>query len=84
MRPPVKAEKLLQGLLDSVNGKSYVVAYDFGVVNEAQGKFEKAKKMYAMADSLTLEPVEEINTAILRIDNLISKSAEAKQQINAK
>ena len=79
-----KSEKLLQGLLDDVNGKSYVVAYAFGVVNEARGKFDEAKKIYTMADDLTVEPVDEINMAITRIDKLIAKREEAKQQMNAK
>lgn len=79
-----KAEKMLQGLLDQVDGKSYVIAYAFGVVNEAQGKFDEAKKIYAMADDLTVEPVDEINLAVTRIDRLISKREEAKKQMNAK
>jgi curli biogenesis system outer membrane secretion channel CsgG len=79
-----KAEKILQGLMDKVNGKSYVVAYAYGVVNEAQGKFDEAKKLYEMADDLTIEPVDEINSAMSRIDGLIDKREEAKQQMNAK
>ncbi|MBL0707585.1 MAG: hypothetical protein JJW00_00880 [Sulfurimonas sp.] len=79
-----KAEKLLRGLLDELDGRSYVVAYVYGVVNEAQGKFEQAKKMYAMADDLAGKPVDEINIAITRIDRLIEKRNEAKQQMNAK
>ncbi|MFT7004340.1 MAG: tetratricopeptide (TPR) repeat protein, partial [Sulfurimonas sp.] len=79
-----KAEQLLQDLLDQLNGKSYVVAYAFGVVNEAQGKYVEAKKIYAMADNLTIEPVDEINAAVTRIDQLISKREQAKKQMNAK
>jgi curli biogenesis system outer membrane secretion channel CsgG len=79
-----KAEQLLQELLDQVNGKSYVVAYAYGIVNEAQGKYEEAKKIYAMADNLTIEPVDEINAAVTRIDSLIYKREQAKRQINAK
>ncbi|EDZ61489.1 conserved hypothetical protein [Sulfurimonas gotlandica GD1] len=75
---------MLQGLLDQVDGKSYVVAYAYGVVNEAQGKFDEAKKIYAMADGLTVEPVDEINLAVTRIDNMIAKREEAKKQMNAK
>lgn len=79
-----KADKLLQRLLDEVNGKSYVVAYVFGVVKEARGNLEEARKMYKMADDLTVKPVEEINSALDRIDDSISKREEAKRQINAK
>jgi len=79
-----KAEKLLQGLLDDLNGKSYVVAYVYGVTKEAQGKFDEAKKIYTMADDLTVKPVDEINAAMTRIDGLIAKREEAKMQMNAK
>ena len=79
-----KAEKMLQGLLDDVDGKSYVVAYVFGVVKEARGSLDEAKKMYTMADDLALEPIDEINLAMLRIDNSIAKREEAKKQMNAK
>jgi len=79
-----KAEKMLQGLLDELDGKSYVVAYVFGVVKEARGKLDEAKKIYSMADDLTVEPVDEINLAMTRIDNSIAKREEAKKQMNAK
>jgi len=79
-----KAGSMLQGLLDEFNGRSYAVAYDYGVVNEAQGKLDEARKYYSMADELTIEPVEEINEAMKRIDNLIAKRDEAKQQMNTK
>lgn len=79
-----KAEKILTALSDEFEGKSYVVAYDVGVVYEALGQFDKAKKLYAMADELTVEPNEEINAGILRIDDLIAKREEAKKQMNAK
>lgn len=79
-----KARKMLQGLLDDFNGKSYVVAYDYGVVNEAQGQFDEAKKYYMMADELTIEPIDEINTAVRRIDTLIAKRDEARKQMGVK
>jgi tetratricopeptide (TPR) repeat protein len=79
-----KAYKILQQLLDEVDGKSYVIAYDLGVVNEAQGKLQDAKKLYIMADDLTNKPIEEINAALVRIDNLIAKNKEVKVQMNAK
>jgi len=79
-----RAEKMLQGLLDEVDGKSYVVAFVFGVVKEARGKLDEAKKSYMMADELTVEPVDEINLALSRIDRSIEKRDEAKKQMNAK
>lgn len=77
-----KAESILSKLNDQLNGKSYVVAYDLGVVKEAQGKFEDSKKMYSMADELSMQPVPEINEAVLRIDSLIAKRSKAQAQIN--
>jgi len=77
-----KAERLLQGLLDELNGKSYVVAYVYGVVNEAIGNLNKAKKLYTMADDLANEPIDEINLALVRIDELIAKRQEIKKQTN--
>ncbi|EQB40042.1 hypothetical protein M947_03205 [Sulfurimonas hongkongensis] len=79
-----KAESMLQELLDELDGRSYVVAYVYGVVQEAQGKLEHAKKAYTLADDLTMGPVEEINLALRRIDNSIDKKERAKRQISAK
>ena len=79
-----KAEILLEKLLDELDGKSYVVAYVLGVVYEARGKYEEAKKIYVLADNLTVEPVDEINLALSRIDRMISKREEAREQMNAK
>jgi len=79
-----KAKKLLNSLMDNLDGKSYVVAYDLGVVYEATGDFDKAKDLYKVADELTVEPVAEINLAVNRIDKLIEKREEAKRQMNAK
>jgi len=78
-----KAEMILNSLMDSLNGKSYVVAYDFGVVKEALGKLDEAQNLYELADSLTLEPIEEIDEAISRIAKLINKNEEARRQISA-
>ena len=79
-----RAKKILGQLMDTLNAKSYAVAYDFGVVYEATGDFNKAKELYTVADNLTVEPVKEINLAINRIDRLIEKRDEAKKQMNAK
>lgn len=78
-----KAEKILNSIMDFVDGKSYVVAYDLGVVKEAQGELNEAKKMYDLADNLTLEPIEEINIAVRRINRNIDKRDEAKRQLSA-
>jgi len=79
-----KAKKLLSSLMDELDGRSYVVAYVYGVVFEATGEFDKAKELYTLADDLTVEPVAEINLAVKRIDSLIEKRDEAREQMNAK
>ena len=79
-----KAKQLLESLMEAVDGQSYAVAYVYGVVNEATGDFDKAKELYTVADGLTIKPVDEINAAMLRIDNLIAKRDEAKRQMSAK
>ena len=79
-----KAKRMLEKLFSELDEKSYVVAYVLGVVNEAQGSFDRAKVLYTISDDLSKEPVDEINRAILRIDNLIAKRDEARRQMNAK
>ena len=79
-----KAKKLLGELMKDLDGRSYSVAYVLGVVNEATGDFDKAKELYTIADDLTVEPVDEINLAMNRIDRLIEKRDEARKQMNAK
>ncbi|MCW8838103.1 MAG: CsgG/HfaB family protein [Thiovulaceae bacterium] len=79
-----KAEEILNVLLDEFDGRSYVIAYDLGVVKEARGKFDEAKNMYSLADEISTEPIEELNNALIRIDDLISKRDEAIRQIDAK
>jgi len=78
-----KAKKILKKLMDSLDGKSYVVAYVYGVVYEATGNFNKAKEIYTIADDDALEPVPEINLSMTRINRLIEKRDEARKQMNA-
>ena len=76
-----KAEELLMRLIDSTDAKSYVAFYDLGVIKEAEGKYEEAKEYYEYADNLMVEPVEEINEAIVRIDSLIEKRKRTLKQL---
>jgi len=78
-----RAKKILDKLMEAFDGKSYVVAYDYGVVNEATGNFKKAEELYQLADDLTVEPVEEISVALKRIQELIQKKEEATAQMKA-
>jgi len=77
-----KAEQLLKRLVDSTDSQSYVPFYNLGVISEARGKYEDAKEYYAYADNLMIQPVEEINTAVRRIDRLIAKREKTREQIN--
>ncbi len=77
-----KAEELLSRLLDETEERSYVAAYNLGVIKEVKGELEEAMQLYALADSLTLEPVEEIDNAILRIKGSITSRKTAREQMN--
>lgn len=66
-----KAQELLSTLLNSTKDKSYVAAYNLAVVKEILGEYDHAKELYLLADSLTSEPVEEIDEAVLRIETLL-------------
>jgi tetratricopeptide (TPR) repeat protein len=77
-----KAEQFLTRLIDSTGGKSYVAFYNLGVIKEAQGKYKEAKEYYEYADNLMIEPVEEINQAIVRINALIDKREKTMKQLS--
>lgn len=77
-----KAEGFLTRLIDSTGGKSYVPFYNLGVIKEAQGNYKDAKEDYGYADNLMIEPVEEINEAIVRINNLIAKRQKTLKQLD--
>ena len=76
-----KAEKFLRELIDSTGSQSYVAFYDMGVVEEAKGKYKEAQEYYNRADSLMIEPVDEINRAVIRIKNLIKQSKITQEQL---
>jgi DNA-binding MltR family transcriptional regulator len=71
----------MSNLNDSLNGKSYVVMYDLGVIKEARGNFDEAKKLYDFADDTSLKPIDEINSAVIRINKLIDERNQARAQI---
>ncbi len=76
-----KAERFLIDLIDSTGSQSYVAFYNLGVVKEAEGNYAEAKEYYENADNLMVEPVEEINAAVIRISSLIEKHQRTKAQI---
>jgi len=76
-----KAERFLIELIDSTATQSYVAFYNLGVVKEAEGNYDEAKEYYENADSLMVEPVEEINAAVIRINSLIEKRQRTQAQL---
>jgi len=76
-----KAEQFLFELIDSTDAQSYVAFYNLGVVKEAEGKYMEAKEYYEKADSLMVEPVEQISMAYVRIQSLIEKHDMTQAQI---
>ena len=76
-----KAERFLFDLIDSTQQQSYVAFYNLGVIKEAEGNYKDAKEYYEAADNLMIEPVEEISSAYIRINNLIAKRDRAYSQI---
>jgi len=77
-----KAEQFLGELIDSTGSQSYVAFYNLGVVKEALGQYEEAKEYYGYADNLMVEPVAEINKAVIRIDSMIAKRKRTQNQID--
>jgi len=77
-----KAEQLLKELVDSTDMKSYVPFYNLGVIKEAQGKYKEAKEYYEYADNLMVEPVDEINEAMVRINSLIANKQKTFEQLS--
>ncbi len=76
-----KAEQLLRRLMESTTSQSYVPFYNIGVIYEVRRNFSEAQHYYKAADELTIEPVEEINVAVNRIQHLIEKEKIAQEQI---
>jgi len=76
-----KAERLLSRLLEESNDRSYVAAYDLGVLMELTGRFDEAEQLYFLADELTTEPIEALDDAILRIKRSIADRDLAQRQI---
>ena len=76
-----KAKKFLIDLINSTDAQSYVAFYNLGVVNEAEGNYIEAKEYYEYADNLMVEPIKEINAAVVRINSLIDKRQRTKAQL---
>ena len=77
-----KAENFLIQLIDATDSQSYLPFYNLGVIAEARGKYDEAKEYYAQADNLMVEPVQEINEAVQRIQTLIEKRKHTREQLS--
>lgn len=77
-----KAERFLIDLIDSTDSQSYVAFYNLGVIKEAEGNYVEAKEYYENADNLMVEPVTEINAAVIRINSLIDKRQRTQAQLD--
>jgi len=80
-----KAEQILKKLNEETGEKSYEIAYDLGVTEEALGKLNEAKAAYNLADTIIsdtgAEPSELVDEAVERINNLIKKRQKLKAQM---
>jgi curli biogenesis system outer membrane secretion channel CsgG len=76
-----KAEALFSQLVFETQSNSYTANYNLGVVKEAQGEYQEAKRLYVLADRLQKQPVDEINQALIRIDAAIANHLQAMKQI---
>jgi len=76
-----KADRLLSSLLSATQERSYVAAYNLGVVKEARGEYARAKRLYQLADQLQTKPIEAINQAVVRIDKVIRQYEQAQSQL---
>jgi len=47
-----------------------------------RGKYKEAKEYYEYADNLMVEPVEEINEAMIRINALITSKKKTLEQLS--
>lgn len=77
-----RAGALLSQLHLELQHKSYVIAYNLGVIKESEAAYAEAKRLYQIADRLALTPVDEINLAIERIERLIANQQRAQLQLN--
>lgn len=76
-----RGAQLLGDLMDETGRQSYAVAYNLGVLREAEGNYAEAKRLYVLADRLAVKPVKPINRAVSRIDGVIAKHNKALEQI---
>jgi len=75
-----KAQTIFEHLYQQ-QPKSYVAAYNLGIVKEAQGLYQQAQTYFKIADKLQTSPVDEINHAVNRINKEIRQRERANKQI---
>jgi curli biogenesis system outer membrane secretion channel CsgG len=77
-----KANQVLLNLYRKYS-QSYVLAYDLAITQESLGNIYKAKTLLLRAENLALKDgkvIDEIETAIKRVDNSIAELEKAKKQ----
>jgi len=75
----VVANKFIQAI--NLDPDFWEAHYNLGVIKEAEGHYSEAKNYYGIADNLMIEPVDEINAAVLRIERAIAKRNKTKEQL---
>lgn len=76
-----KAEELLSELLNSTMDKCFVASYNLGVVKEILGKYEQAKQLYDLSESLVDKPNETVSYAVIRIGNKLNDKKVVQKQL---
>jgi hypothetical protein len=79
-----KAEQLLSQLLNSTNDKCYVAAYNLGIIKELQGQYKYAQQLFQLADTLVLEPNEQVAKAVVRLEKIMQNQEKLTKQLNSK
>ncbi len=76
-----KAEELLSELLNTTNDGCFVASYNLGVVKELMGKYNQAKQLYDLSESLVPEPNETVSYAVIRINNKLNDKKILQEQL---
>lgn len=78
-----RAKGIFEDIHYGVGQKSYVVAYNYAILEESMGNFERAYTLYVLADKLTIEPNKLISQAIMRLDETIQDKEVVQEQMRS-
>ncbi len=76
-----KAEELLSELLNTTHDGCFVASYNLGVVKELMGKYNQAKQLYDLSESLVQAPNETVSYAVIRINNKLNDKKILQEQL---